>query len=348
MSELLYVPVLPVRRHAVTAYRWLSAVDRRNTAPLWNLPPWPGADAPALAVELRKGLGSVSRVQCHRSAWIDAPFADETQVAALADILGEYSALSPLRPVTGPERSPLQQTASLAVAAHSGRGVGVRVRVTREWDAGAAEAVRSLLARAEPTVRADLLLDMDAVLGDRPDAGKEALRALDALVPLTPWRSVSVLSGGFPQVTAETLDRGTREEPRWDWAMWHEVVHSRRAYAPSLSYGDYGTQPADTIARVARPAQKGGPDWGFLRYTADRAFVMAKVLHRGDEKIPLNRAAARELVESADFRGPRASAGESWLRDCACGNGSTGGFETWLSVGNAQHFAFVAHTLRSR
>ncbi|MCB5181955.1 hypothetical protein LG632_21565 [Streptomyces sp. SMC 277] len=85
--------------------------------------------------------------------------------------------------MTGPDRSRLQQTTSLEAAARGGRGVGVRVRVTGGWDAGTAEAVRSLLARAEPAVRADLLLDLGGVLADRPDAGKQALRALDALVP---------------------------------------------------------------------------------------------------------------------------------------------------------------------
>ena len=348
MSELSYVPVLPVRPHAMDAYGWLPPADQRNIAPLWNLPPRPGVAAPALVAAFRKELGSVSHVQRHRPAWIDAPFADETQVAVLADLLDEYCMFGTLQPVTGPDRSSLQQTASLETAARSERGIGVRVRVTGEWDAEAAEAVHSLLARAEPTVRTDLLLDMGGVLADRPDAGKEVLRALDALVPLTPWRSVSVLSGGFPKVTAEMLVQGIHEEPRWDWAMWHEIAHSRRAYVPLLSYGDYGTQPADAIARVPQPNQTGGPDWGFLRYTTERAFVMTKVLHQGAEKIALNRAAARNLVRLTDFRGPLASAGESWLRDCAYGDGSTGGFRKWLSVGNAQHLAYLAHTLRRR
>ncbi|GAA2489761.1 beta family protein [Streptomyces gobitricini] len=348
MSEPSYVPVLPVRPHAVEAYGWLPPTDQRDIRPLWNLPPRPGVAASALAVAFRKELGSVSHVQRRRAAWIDAPFADETQVAALADLLDEHCTFGTLQPVTGPDRSPFQQTASLETAARSGRGIGVRVRVTGEWAAEAAEGVRSLLACAEPTVSADLLLDMGGVLADRPDAGKEALRALDALVPLTHWRSVSVLSGGFPRVAAEMLDHGMHEEPRWDWAVWHEVTHSRRAYAPLLSYGDYGTQSADAIARVPRPDQTGGPDWGFLRYTTEQAFVMTKVLHRGSGKIAFNRAAARDLVRLTDFRGPLASAGESWLRDCAHGEGSTGGFEKWLSVGNAQHLAYVAHTMRRR
>ncbi|MFJ5711415.1 beta family protein [Streptomyces sp. NPDC093105] len=351
MSEPSYVPVLQARPHAVAAYAWLPPSGQRHIAPLWNLPPRPGVVAPALATVLRKDLGAVSEAQRHGTAWVDAPFADEAQVAVLAELLEEYCVYGRLQPVTGPDRSPLQQSAALVAAIRGGRGIGVRVRVTGEWDAQAAEGVRSLLAGVEAEAQVDLLLDMGAVRADRPDAGKEALRALDALFPLAPWRDVCVLSGGFPRVTAEMLEQGLRKEPRGDWALWHEIVQSRRAYVPALRYGDYGTQHADAIAEVPRPPDRkgGGPDWGFLRYTTERAFVLAKVVHKGRErreKIAFNRAAAREIVELPDFRGPTASAGDTWLRDLARGSGNTGAFEKWLTVGNAQHLAYVAHTLR--
>ncbi|MFH9958390.1 hypothetical protein ACH4OX_29775 [Streptomyces roseolus] len=348
MSELLYVPVLQARSHAADAYRWLSPTDQRCIAPLWNLSPRPGTAAPALATEFRKELGSVGEVHRYGAGWIDAPFADETQVAVLADLVDEYCVYGRLRPVTGPDRSALQKAASLETAARSGRPIGIRVRVTGEWDAAMAEAVRSLVARADPGVRVDLLLDMGAVPASRPDAGKEALRALDALYPLAPWREVCVLSGGFPHVTADMLEQGLHEEPRWDWAMWHDVTQSRRPYVPVLRYGDYGAQPADAIAKPPSP-QSGGPDWGFLRYTTERTFVMSKILHKGrerNEKLAFNRATARRIVELTSFRGPTAGAAETWLRDLARGSGKTGAFEKWLTVGNAQHMAYAAHMLR--
>ncbi|MEV8627808.1 hypothetical protein [Streptomyces sp. NPDC051079] len=350
MSELSYVPVFQARPHAVEAYGWLPPTDRRHIAPLWNLSPRPGCAVPALAAALGQELRSVSRVQRHGAAWIDAPFADEVQVSVLADLLDEYCVYGTLRPVTGPDRSVLQQGAALA-AARRGRGFGVRVRVTGEWDAAAAEGVRALLERAGPEVGVDLLLDMGGVPASRSDAGKEALRALDALFPLAPWRDVCVLSGGFPKVTVEMLEQGLCEEPRADWALWHEMAQSRRAYLPLLTYGDYGTQPAGDISRLPRrPGQDGGgPDWGFLRYTTEQTFVVSKVLHKGrgkGERLAFNRAAARRIVELADFRGPAAGVGETWLRDLARGGDSTGAFAKWLTVGNAQHMAYVARAAR--
>ncbi|XIE80599.1 hypothetical protein AB6O49_27115 [Streptomyces sp. SBR177] len=204
------------------------------------------------------------------------------------------------------------------------------------------------MARTDDGVRVDLLLDMGAVLASRPDAGKEALRALDALFPLAPWREVCLLSAGFPHVTADMLEQGLHEEPRWDWALWHDIAQSRRPYVPVLRYGDYGTQSADAIAQPPSK-QKGGPDWGFLRYTTEREYVMSKVLHSGREKtdkLAYNRTAARRIVELPSFRGTGAGAAEIWLRDLAAGGDSTGAFGDWLTVGNAQHMAYVAHTLR--
>lgn len=349
MSELLYVPVLPARSHAADAFRWLPPADQRCIAPLWNLPPRPGTAAPVLAAEFHKDLGSVGAVHRYGAGWIDAPFADETQVAVLADLVDEYCLYGHLQPVTGPDRSALQQATSLETAARSG-SIGIRVRVTGDWGAGTAEAVRALVTRADPGVRVDLLLDMGAVLASRPDAGKQALQALDALYPLAPWREVCALSGGFPHVTADMLEQGLREEPRRDWAIWRDLTQSGRPYVPVLRFGDYGTQSADAITKPPS-AQKGGPDWGFLRYTTERTFVMSKILHKGRErsdKLAFNRAAARRLVELTSFRGPTAGAAETWLRDLAGGGEKTGRFDTWLTVGNAQHMAYVAHTLRRR
>ncbi|MDX3131390.1 hypothetical protein PV367_16765 [Streptomyces europaeiscabiei] len=194
--------------------------------------------------------------------WIDAPFAEAAQIPALAVILAEYSALSRLlRPVTGPERSEAQQTAAVETARRCGVGVRVRVRMPGEWDGVTVDAVGGLLARVDREVPVDLLLDVGTVLPGRPDAGKEALRALDALVALADnWRTVAVLGGAFPQVSDDMLQLGEpHEEPRADWDMWHEIRAGRREGLSRLGYGDYGVQPP---AALATEPGGGGPPWG--------------------------------------------------------------------------------------
>ncbi|MEV7611452.1 beta family protein [Streptomyces sp. NPDC089799] len=346
MTRPLYVPVLPTRPHAVDAYSRLRPEAQNAMAPVWNLPPRPGLAPAELAAKVRKDLAAVTRVQRYRPAWLDAPFADEDEISVLAELMPETSAFALLRPVTGPERPEVQQAVALQTARTAGDGLGIRVRVPGQWDGRTGDRVRHLLERSEPVVRMDLLLDLGAVQADRADAGKEALRALDSLVPLTPWRTVAVLSGGFPLVTADMLDRGLCEVPRTELYMWHEVAAGGRAYQGLLSYGDYGIQPAEAISLPPRSGG-GGPSWGFLRYTLDGAFLLGRVLASGRGRDAHNRAIAREFLAHPGFRGPAAGGGESWLRDCAhgIGRGGTGNFGTWLRVGNLQHMTYAVRQL---
>jgi Beta protein len=347
MSGPLYVPVLPARPHAIAAYQHLIPAVQRAVMPLWNLPPRLALAPDVLAAHLRREAHAVSRVQRHHPAWIDIPFADATQWGCFTAVLLELAETSALRPVTGPDRPGFQQAAAFEAARRSGSGVGIRVALPGEWDDGATHAVRGLLARLDPADEADLLLDLRTVRGDRPEAGKEALRALDALMPLAPWRVTAVLGGGFPEVTAQMLEQGLCTEARTDWRTWRELTAGARGYVPWLTYGDYGIQPARAIGREPSSGH-GGPAWGVLRYTTAESFVLGKVLARGEDRVAVNRAAARQFLELPDFRGATAGAGESWLRDCAQGRGTTGtgNAAVWLRVGNVQHMTYVVRTLQ--
>ncbi|WP_338783642.1 beta family protein [Streptomyces sp. DG1A-41] len=350
MSEPLYVPVLPVRQHARIAYERLRPDIQAAVAPLWNLPPSPGTPPAQLRrAHWQKELRRVRGVHRRHPGWIDAPFAEAAQTSALAAILAECTALNPLlRPVTGPERSEAQQAAAVETARRCGCGVGVRVRMPGEWNGAVAEAVGALLDRVDRGVPVDLLLDLGAVLPGRPDAGKEALRALDALVALAgDRRTVAVLGGAFPHVTDDMMRFGKpHEEPRADWDMWHEIRAGHREGLSRLRYGDYGVQPP---AALATEPGDGGPPWGVLRYTTDRSFVLCKVLNGGPDRTAGIRAAARRIRDLPDFRRAVASAGETWLRDCADGpmtdSEGTGTHTQWLWAGNVQHMTYVVRSL---
>ncbi|CAM5531743.1 hypothetical protein STENM223S_01135 [Streptomyces tendae] len=348
MSGPLYVPVLPTKPHAAGAFRRLWPDVRAAIGPLWNLPPLPGTPPERVGTVVGTYVGRVSAVSRH-GGWIDAPFGEDAQTAALAEALAVYCELGRLRPVTGPERPPQQQAAAVETARRCLRGLGVRVRVSGEWDGGLGHGVKGLLALTGPQTPLDLLLDMDAVLDGRSDAGKEALRALDALVPLAAWRSAALLGGGFPRVTADMLEDGSCEVSRPEWRMWHEVCAAGRAYAPLLGYGDYGVQHSGALAQAPSPLRKGGPPWGVLRYTTDSSYFAVKTLTRGPDRVAVNRAAARRITELPEFRGSAAGQGEDWLSNCANGpltsSEGVGGPREWLVAGNLQHMTYVVRSL---
>jgi hypothetical protein len=345
MSGPLYVPVLPAKQHACQAYRELIPAVQAAVVPLWNLPPRAGAHPDALAVGVRDDLWRVRKAHRHHPAWVDCPFADEAQQSAVAEALSADADVSPLRPVTGPDRSEAHRAAMLEHARSTGNGLGIRVLLPGEWDDAVGQDVRELVVRAGPAVETDLLLDLDAVRADRTDAAKESLRALEALMPLTSWRTAAVLGGAFP---AGLPEHGTDVEPRWDWRVWRDLHRAGRDFVRALAYGDYGIDSTQAIARGPSSDNGGGPPWGVLRYTTDESYVLVKVPTRGPDRADTIRAAARDILALPDFRGPAASAGETWLRDCAHGHGpkGTGNAGVWLRVGNIQHMTHVVRSLR--
>ncbi|WP_445516441.1 beta family protein [Streptomyces sp. NEAU-174] len=345
MSGPLYVAVLPTRPHAVEAYRGLRPDIQATVAPLWTLPPRPGMLPDPLAIELRKDARRVAAAHRHWPAWLDAPFADESEAAVLAETLPpEWWALRNLRPVTGPRRPVAQQSLALAAAEQHGGGLGIRMQVPGEWHDRDVPWLGELLDRACPIGPVDLFLDLGAVLPSRRDAAKEALRALDVLVPLATWRTVAVAAGGFPERPEGFLESGWHEAPRSDWDTWHEIHHSGRPYLSQLHYGDYGILPTGYAAQTP-VSGNGGPEWGILRYTTTRSYFLAKVLQRGEHRDAINRDAARRLACLSDFRGPSAGTGEGWLRDCAQGSVTTGNHSVWNRMGNIQHMTFVVSCL---
>ncbi|MDX2694154.1 beta family protein [Streptomyces ipomoeae] len=128
--------------------------------------------------------------------------------------------------------------------------------------------------------------------------------------------------------------------------MWHEIRAGRRERLARLGYGGYGVQPSTALA--TEPGN-GGPPWGVLRYTTGRSFVLCKVLNAGPDRTATIRAGARRIRDLPDFRGAAASAGETWLRDCAGGpmtDGEGSGNHTqWLWAGTVQHMTYVVRCL---
>ncbi|MFJ9885022.1 hypothetical protein ACIQRW_04075 [Streptomyces sp. NPDC091287] len=332
----LYVPRLPARLSATRAYGDLVPDARRRVAPLWTLPPGTTTDA----AQLRKAVRRAALVQRHSPAWLDAPYVD-SRTGLPAALLSEVWAGSSLRTVTGPERPPEQQRSAIRSAVTGFGEIGIRVALPGGWDERSIDDTRRLLDALDHGVRRDLLLDLHAVPETRPDAGKEALRALDALLPLTAWNCVAVIAGGFPEDVSGIEVAGTDEAPRHELALWHEILANRPSYRELLRYGDYAPFAARSVAQEYRGG--GGPPWGLLRYTTGRGYLLAKVPTRGDARAETIRAAARWITEQDDFRGPSAGAGERWLWDCARGEGSagTGGAADWSRTAISQHLAHV-------
>ncbi|OON82071.1 hypothetical protein GBW32_05175 [Streptomyces tsukubensis] len=265
MSGPLYVPVLPVRPHAVAAVKDLVPWTRDHMAPLWTLSAMTAEDADELQQSVNKEVGRVAAVHKYTSAWLDVPYAalDESPYANLLPFYWSHTAL---RPVTAPDLPASHQALATHSAREGGNGLGIRIRLPGTWNDELAERTAALLDRTDPEARMDLLLDLQAVLPGRPDAGKEALRALDALVPsprgvrsprcpaVSRTASTDCWTGTGATPTARTGRRGTRYA-RAGGRMWGRSLRRLRdAPRPQSRPGGGRRRP---VAVRAAPVHDG-------------------------------------------------------------------------------------------
>ncbi|MEU7434112.1 hypothetical protein AB0B07_25275 [Streptomyces sioyaensis] len=361
MVEPLYVPVLPMKQNALGAYASLARSVRARTSPLWTIAPRTGPlrslghrpatpvdpDPAALTEWLRGKVTDVMRAQQAVPAWLDA-FQVEDEPGPVTAGVWALLADSPLRPVTGIERAEWQTTACAELARASGNGLGIRVLLTGLPDERRAHAVQVLLDRigTPSSIAVDLLLDLGAVTDEHHLADKWARRALELFGPLHQWRTVVMMAGAFPRNLPESFHAPPEEAHRFVWDAWHMVRHARAEHPLHVTYGDYG---AHHTGGADQPSDGGGgPPWGVLRYTTERTFLLIKAPTKGRDRSVVVRSLARQLVEAPDFRGPLASDGERWLRDCAYGGGGPGSGNPakWTWAGHIQHMTYVLRELR--
>ncbi|MFG2595398.1 hypothetical protein [Streptomyces sp. NPDC048462] len=359
MVEPLYIPVMPARRGAVTAYVGLSPATRELIAPLWTLPPRTGpgrtrgvstppereADGRALNDWLTPRVDRLIEAMDGSRGWVDAAHV-EAELNGSAIALGRLATRSAMVLVTGPERDRALQRYAADLAFLSGRGLAIRVGVDEPPDELSSAELLGLVDRlCLPPSQLDLLLDAGEV-HDVAEAGKRSVIALDLLGSLLPWRTVALTAGAFPRAAGTTGTAAAAGPERHDWALRDWIRRARPEQAPV--YGDYSVEHALSANLADDRFGRYGPPWGLLRYTGPGHFLVARVPTRGSHHADRVRAMARRIVADGAFRrsGPGRSAAEDWWEACAMsGTGGSGNPETWIKVGHIQHLTYVAQCL---
>ncbi|KOU61613.1 hypothetical protein ADK57_27240 [Streptomyces sp. MMG1533] len=296
-----------------------------------------------LARYLAKTAGDIRTKHGLHPGWVDARNAEDALELVVEHVWREIcSGLlgCELRPVTGPERDPMQQGAAAEAAREWGNGLGVRVP-------GGGDDLRDQCRRMLVRVggdheELDLLLDLYEV-GSADEGVARALRAWREIGTLAAWRTVVLLGGSFPWGAKQLKDHDLTVVPRAEWEVWREVRH-RLGGDSRVVYGDYSTiHPLSGDAPPTRwPRIYEKP-----RYTTAENFLVGKGrLWGSGEESRMQQLAAR-IVGDPEFR-RGSSAGELWLQDQADPDMpvSPGNPEVWVEKGHVQHITFVAGQLR--
>ncbi|MER5211572.1 hypothetical protein ABT063_13555 [Streptomyces sp. NPDC002838] len=337
-----YIPGLPVKDAALAGFQHVDIPDKMRVQPLWTIPPQGGQDD-ELAAYLRGKAQNLRDGPGLHPGWLDARNAEDALDLVVLHVWEEVCATlmgTELRPVTGPERDPAQQSAAAETAQQWGNGLGVRIRLGNAPDVDLPPRSRELLGRLRGHgLELDLLLDLYEV-GSADNGMTRALSGWREFGALAGWRTVALLGGSFPWGAKQLKDHDLTVWPRLEWQVWEGVRDLLGDRGVCVAFGDYSTVHPRT--GDAPPAQHP-----FIyekpRYTTAEHFLIGKGKLRGSGEESRMQTLAARIVGDPEFRTSH-SAGELWLQAQAAPDVTTnpGSPAVWVQKGHVQHITFLA------
>lgn len=333
-----YVPVLITKRGEHTALRGLPAAIKQAMMPLLVVPPvdWDyELDQPAKSIDQHLAQRPRELRDAWGTAWafIDLSFIGEAPMASGLHPLVDFTARAnqlglPLVPVVSIDRSPTYRQAAADVVVRDHRGICLRLGPS-EWPVGTQRQadlnalMTSLGVTAQET---DLILDIGSDVVAAPAISLTAANAeLTALPFSADWRSLTVLSAGFPKGAGD-FAKGMNYIDRADWQLYKDLVAQIGTNGRLPSFGDYVVAHPDPAVDVDPRMMQSSAT---LRYTASDTFLFPKgELFRGRGTTGLGAAAvppiAQVLANDSDFLGTAHCDTDQWVEDVAAGNVSQG------------------------
>jgi hypothetical protein len=351
----VYIPMLRAKGAELRALELVAEPLRDSILPHVELVPrpsiktssgqlWSDSDFAEIALSTSRAWGFKRRIILDAVRLGDGPVAGRHPI----DLLVEQSDLEyPFVPVfvSTLGRSPEHDAAHRRAVDHTGNGAAIRVE---RWqiEAGSAASIGTSLSAALglPPSEVDLILNFGRVtsgeLGGLIELGRLTVETLESSPE---WRSVSIVSGGFPDSVGVVPPGQEGVVRRLDRELWLGVTASVGAASPrKIAYGDYG------------PLNAAGTEEAFdprtmhmtvnLRYAADQGWLLirGRSARRGYDQV---RDLARRLVSRSEYKGASFSWGDAWIASAADDQGTTGNPATWLQVALSHQLALVVDEL---
>jgi hypothetical protein len=184
----------------------------------------------------------------------------------------------------------------------------------------------------------DLLIDMWTITSklDRDRAVPSAVAALQWAAANGPFRTVTLVSGAFPDSISNFDKDQATTVFRWDADFYREVVHKKPALVPD--FGDYGP------ASPAIPPDKSRAPLPNLRYTDEDEWQV----YRESKKRPGNESfytLCGRVVKTKYWRGAGYSWGDREIERCSRSQPGPGTATEWRAYGTSHHLARVVDRL---
>jgi hypothetical protein len=341
-----YVPVLKGKPGEFRAWREANAAVVAASRVVFEVVPKRGAERDLTDFVRGIAKGTAPGWRAAAIATVDTGYIDQTEqidgtrvlIWTAQQLLKEKVRSRPVMRLDDPPNV----LADIAVAvALSGTGVCLRLGSSENdpsADVASALAPQVLKAVDLKTTDVDLLIDMWTVMSQR-DVERAAPVALEALAWAAangPWRTVTLLSGAFPD-SISTLPKGTATPiTRYDAELYNQVIATNPPVVPD--FGDYGP------ASPAMPSDVPRGPLPNLRYAAQTEWQV----YREAKKLPGNESfftLCGRVAKSNHWSGAGYSWGDREIERCARSTGGAGRATEWRAYGTSHHLAHVIDRL---
>lgn len=192
-----------------------------------------------------------------------------------------------------------------------------------------------------------IILDFKEIkVAEINNIAQKAINAINNLPNISEWKSLTLAGSGIPESFSSIKPDEIRMFPRSEYMLWTIVRNEYENLARLPSFGDYSIVHPN-FKEFNKGFKAGAPK---IRYTLDLSWLVLK----GKLNDDTNKSSkqyhdmSRTLVNRDEFRGPKFSWGDKYIKDSSeSGTKKRAGSTTWVAVGTNQHISQVANQLSS-
>ena len=339
-SHQHYVPLMRMKPAELRALRDLDPALRSCTTPILECPPRVLRECDTPAKLEKKAEWFVEHLVgwAGQSVFIDFSILPSSLAPDALEVISAKMALAGIRPVV---------VVSLKMRSESTYARAVERVLDRH---GSAICLRTSpeelkLSRIDELMQARLRhygaspASADLVI-DRGEVDRQSYRYEDfaRFIPwLSSWRTLTCLSGSFPEDLARLAPGRTHRLQRFEWQQWR-LLQSWPGRRPS--FGDYAIQHVLAKEPVAVPNYSAS-----IRYTIANEFVVLRgegVFNEGGPGFDQYNGWAKLLSQMPEYFGESFSAGDRYVAERAANWKASGNAQTWLQAGLSHHVTITA------
>ena len=336
-----YVPILKSKEGEYTSFPALDPNLRKMVMPLFEVLPFPSADADAdltsVVVKLEKNLKTWPILFVDLA--LVAPSVRTT--AGVHPVKFLFDALRPHRinavPVTGIGRSTPYQKAVAEAVSKDNRGLCLRIKAD-EVDDDLSTKIDAVLAAIGCTpTDTHLILDFASISKGGGAATALLARTILAALPhLLSWKTLTVAGTAFPQSLAGVPADGEESIERAEWTAWGRLRAGNLKRIPG--FGDYTISHPEMVEFDPTKMSMSAS----IRYTSNGNWLCLKGRSTKKNGFGQFHTLSAKLIRRPEYAGAAFSLGDGYINDCAARRAGPGNMTTWRRVGNVHHITSIA------